>query len=166
MWTPTFKRHVVRGSTVLLLFVVYNWGNCSVQFSHSDVSDSLQPHELQHARPPGPSPTPEFTQIHVHWVSDAIQPSHPLSSPSTPALNLSQHLGLFKLVSSSHQVAKVLELQFQHQLQHWDEYWACSFGLMPHFWHVSCYLKKLDSITRFIKCSSSRLYILSNFAWL
>ena len=40
------------------------------------------------------------------------------------------------------------------------------FGLMPHFWHVSCYLKKLDSITRFIKCSSSRLYILSNFAWL
>ena len=53
----------------------------------------------------------EFTQTHVHWVSDAIQPSHPLSSPSPPAFNLSQHQGLFKWVSSSHQVAKVLEFQ-------------------------------------------------------
>ena len=53
----------------------------------------------------------ESTQTHVHWVSDAIQPSHPLSSPS-PALNLSQHQGLFKWVSSSHQVAKVLEFSF------------------------------------------------------
>ena len=57
----------------------------------------------------------ESTQTHVHWVSDAIQPSHPLSSPSPPALNLSQHQGLFKWVSSSHQVAKVLEFQPQHQ---------------------------------------------------
>ena len=54
---------------------------------------------------------PEFTQTHVHRVSDAIQPSHPLSSPSPPALNLSQHQGLFKRVSSSHEVAKVLEFQ-------------------------------------------------------
>ena len=54
---------------------------------------------------------PEFTQTHVHWVSDAIQPSHPLLSPSPPAFNLSQHQGLFQWVSSSHQVAKVLELQ-------------------------------------------------------
>ena len=57
----------------------------------------------------------EFTQTHVHWVGDAIQPSHPLSSPSPPALNLSQHQGLFKWVSSSHQVAKVLEFHHQHQ---------------------------------------------------
>ena len=57
----------------------------------------------------------ESTQTHVHWVGDAIQPSHPLSSPSPPALNLSQHQGLFKWVSSSHQVAKVLEFQLQHQ---------------------------------------------------
>ena len=49
----------------------------------------------------------EFIQIHVHWVSDVNQPSHPLSSPSLPALNLSQYQGLFKWVSSSHQVAKV-----------------------------------------------------------
>ena len=61
----------------------------------------------------------EFTQTHVHWVSDAIQPSHPLSSPSPPALNLSQHQGLFKWVSSLHQVAKVLEFQLQHQSFQW-----------------------------------------------
>ena len=57
----------------------------------------------------------EFTQTHVHWVGDAIQPSHPLSPSSPPAVNLSQHQGLFQWVSSSHQVAKILELQPQHQ---------------------------------------------------
>ena len=62
---------------------------------------------------------PEFTQTHVHWVRGAIQPSHPLSSPSPPALNLSQHQGLFQWVSSSHQVAKVLEFQLQHKFFQW-----------------------------------------------
>ena len=62
---------------------------------------------------------PESTQTHVHRVGDAIQPSHPLSSPSPPALNLSQHKGLFQWVSSSHQVAKVLEFQLQHQSFQW-----------------------------------------------
>ena len=62
---------------------------------------------------------PELTQTHAHWVSDAIQPSHPLSSPSLPTLNLSQHQSLFKWVSSSHQVAKVLEFQLQHQSFQW-----------------------------------------------
>ena len=57
---------------------------------------------------------PEFTQTHVHWVSDAIQPSHPLLSPS-PAPNPSQHQSLFQWVNSSHEVAKVLEFQLQHQ---------------------------------------------------
>ena len=61
----------------------------------------------------------ESTQTHVHWVDDAIQPSHPLSSPSPPALNLSHHQGLFKWVSSSHEVAKVLEFQLQHQSYQW-----------------------------------------------
>ena len=60
----------------------------------------------------------EITQTHVHWVGDAIQPSHPLSSPS-PTFNLCQHQGLFKWVSSSHQVAKVLEFQLQHQSFQW-----------------------------------------------
>ena len=59
---------------------------------------------------------PESTQTHVHWVSDAIQPSHSLSSPFLPALNLFQHQGLFQWITSSHQVAKVLEFQLQHQL--------------------------------------------------
>ena len=58
---------------------------------------------------------PEFTQTHVHWVGDAIQPSQPLSSPSSPAPNPSQHQGLFKWVSSSHQEAKGLEFQLLHR---------------------------------------------------
>ena len=58
---------------------------------------------------------PELTQTHVHRVGDAIQSSHPLLSPSPPAFNLSQHQGLFKWVCSSHQVAKVLGFQLQHQ---------------------------------------------------
>ena len=61
----------------------------------------------------------QTTQTHVHRVNDAIQPSHPLSSPSPPALNLSQHQGLFQWVSSSHQMAKVLEVQLQHQSFQW-----------------------------------------------
>ena len=62
---------------------------------------------------------PEFTQTHVHWVGDAIQPPHPLSSPSLPIFNFSQHQGLFKRVSSSYQVAKVLELQLQRESFQW-----------------------------------------------
>ena len=77
------------------------------------MSSSLRPHGLQHSRLPCPSPSPRFAQIHVHWVSDAIQPSCPLPSPSLPAFNLSQHQGLFQWVSSLHPVAKVLELQHQ-----------------------------------------------------
>ena len=57
----------------------------------------------------------ELCQTHIHPVGDAIQPSHPLLSPSLPAFNLSQHQGLFQRVSSLHQVAKVLELQLQYQ---------------------------------------------------
>ena len=90
----------------------------SIQFSRLVVSNSLWPldhsmtglsvhHQLQ-----------EFTQIHVHWVGDTIQPSHPLSSLSLPAFNLSQCQGLLKWVSSLHQVTKVLEFQLQHQSLH------------------------------------------------
>ena len=62
---------------------------------------------------------PEPAQTHVHWVGDAIQPSHPLSSPSPPAFNLSKHQGLFHWIDCSYQVAKVLELQLQHQSFQW-----------------------------------------------
>ena len=78
------------------MLVVWAMNLSSVQFSHSVVSDSLRPHESQHARPPCPSQLPEFTQTHVHRVSDAIQPSHPLSSPSPPAPNPSQHQSFFQ----------------------------------------------------------------------
>ena len=64
---------------------------------------------------PAPHYLLEFTQTRVHRVNDAIQPSHLLSSPSPPAFSLSQHLGFFQEVSSSHLVVKVLELQLQHQ---------------------------------------------------
>ena len=80
------------------------------------MSNSLWPHVLQHTRaPPCPS-LPEFIQTHVHWVGDAIQPSHPLSSPSPPAFNLSQHQGLFKWVSSCIR---------------WPKYWSSSFSISP-----------------------------------
>ena len=61
----------------------------------------------------------DLTQTHDHWVGDAIQSSHPLSCPSLPTFNLSQHQGLFKWISSSQQVAKVLEFQLQHQSFQW-----------------------------------------------
>ena len=90
-------------------------GHSSVQFSHSIVSDSFWP-PMECSMPglPVHQQLLEFTQTHVHQGGDAIQPSHPLSSPSPPALNLSQHQGLFKWVSSLHQVAKVLEFQLQN----------------------------------------------------
>ena len=71
--------------------------NTQVQFSSvAESCPTLQPHESQHARAPCPSPTPEFTVTYIRRVSDAIQPSHPRSSPSPPAPNLSQHQSLFQ----------------------------------------------------------------------
>ena len=99
---------------VVVLYFVFS----SVQFSRSVVSDSLQPMNCSTPGLPVHHQLPDSTQTHVHRVGDAIQPSHPLSSPS-PALNLSQHPGLLKWVSSSHQVAKVLEFQLQHQSFQW-----------------------------------------------
>ena len=85
----------------------------SVQFSSVSQSCSTLCNPMNCSTPglPVHHQLPEFTQTHVHWVGDAIQPSHPLASPSPPALNLSLHQGLFKWVSSLHQVAKVLEFQ-------------------------------------------------------
>ena len=82
---------------------------------YSVVPNSLQPMDCSMPSLPVLHHLLEFAQTHVHWVSLAIQPSHPLSCPSSPAFNLSQHQGLFQWVGSSHQVAKVLELQLQHQ---------------------------------------------------
>ena len=76
---------------------------------------------------------PEFTETHVHWVGDAIQPSHPLLSPYTPTFNLSQLQGLFRWVTL-HQVTKVLECQLQHQFFHWI--FRTDLGLS---WWLRCY---------------------------
>ena len=114
----------------------------SVQFSRSVVSDPLRPHEPQHASLPLHHQLLEFTQTNLHWVSDAIQPSHHLSSPSPPALNLSQHQGLFQWVSSSHQVAKVLEFQLQHQFFQWTTRTDLYFNLkqIDSFHHLDKHL--------------------------
>ena len=77
------------------------------------MSNSLWPHGLQHARLHYPSPSPRVCSNLCHWVGDAIQPSHLLSSPSPPTFNHSQHQGLFKWVSS-HQVDTILEFQLKH----------------------------------------------------
>ena len=87
----------------------------SVQFSYSVMSNSLRPHGLQHASLPCHHQLLEIAQTNVRRVGDPIQPSHPLSSPFPPVFNLSQPQGPFQWVSSSHQVAKVLEFQLQHQ---------------------------------------------------
>jgi len=92
------------------VFVRIGWD----EFSHSVVSDSA----TACAAARQASHLWEFAQTHVHWVGDAIQLSHLLTSPS-PAFNLSQHQGLFQWVSSSHQVPRLLEFQLQHQSFQW-----------------------------------------------
>ena len=93
----------------------------SVQFSSVPQSCPTLCNPMNRSTPglPVPHQLPEFTQTHVHWVGDAIQPSHPLSSPSPPAPNPSQYQGLFQWVNSSHEVAKVLKFQLQHQSFQW-----------------------------------------------
>ena len=89
------------------------------------VSDSLRPHGLQHARPPVHHQLLQFTQTHVHWVSDAIQPPHPLSSPSPPTFNLSQDR-----VFSNESVFCI----------RWPKYWSFSFSISPsneYSWLIS-----------------------------
>ena len=95
--------------------------DCSAQFSSVALSCLTLCDPVNHSMPglPAHQQLPEFTQTHLHWVGDAIQPSHPLSSPSPPAFNLSQHQGLFKWVSSLPQVDKVLEFHLQRQSFQW-----------------------------------------------
>ena len=101
------------------LLPYHSWSLSLVWFSRSVVSNALQPMDCIIPGFPVHNQRPELAQTQVHWVGDASQPSHPLSSPSPPAFNLSQHQGLFQWVSSSQQVAKVLEFQLQHQSFQW-----------------------------------------------
>ena len=97
-----------------------SWINLN-QFSSVTQSCPTLCDSMNHSTPglPVHHQLPESSQTHVRRVGDAIQPSHPLSSPSPPALSLSQNQGIFKWVSSSYQMAKVQELQLQHQFFQW-----------------------------------------------
>ena len=90
---------------------------------------------MQHARPPCPSPTPEFTQTHVQWAGDAIQPSHPLSSPSPPALNLSQHQSL-----SSESILCIK----------WHKYWSFSLSISPPSEYSELISFRMDWLNRLV----------------
>ena len=95
------------------------------------MSNSLQPHGLQHARDPCPSLSPGVcSNTHVHWVSDTIQPAHPLPPPSPPAFNLSQHQGLFQWVSS---------------WIRWPKYWSLSFSISPSSEYLGLISFRMDS---------------------
>ena len=108
----------LRAHSFLSFFIKYLLST-SVQFSSVAQSCLTLCAPMNRSTPglPVPHQLPEFTQTHAHRVGDAIQPSHPLSSPSPPAPNPSKHQGLFQWVNSSHEVAKVLEFQLQHQSQ-------------------------------------------------
>ena len=111
----------------LLLIFFYNYlkkflfqlKNFLREFLGGFVVVQLLSHVQLFANLPWPSLSPG-AQTHVHWVSNAIQTSHPLSSPSPPAFNIPQHQDLFQWIDSSYQVAKVLELQLQHQAFQWN----------------------------------------------
>ena len=112
-----YSNITVISNTVLWIWDLPKIWCSSVQFNSVAQSClTLWPHESDL---PVHHQLPEFTQTHVHRVGDAIQASHPLSSPSPPAPTPSQHQGLFQWVSSSHEVAKVLEFQPQHQSFQW-----------------------------------------------
>ena len=106
------KQNMDTGRVNFLITLQFNW----VQFNRSVMSDSLWPHELQHARPPCLSSTPESTQTHVHRVSNAIQPSHPLSSPSPPP-SIFPSIRVFSNES-------VLLIR-------WPKYWSFSYSISP-----------------------------------
>ena len=101
----------------------------SVQFSRSVMSDSLWPHEPQHARPPCPSLTPGVHQTHVHWLSDAIQPSHPLSSPSPPA-------PVFPSI-------RVFSNESALRIR-WPKYWSFIFNVSPSNEHPGLISFRMD----------------------
>ena len=113
-----FTTKILLNGLMVRDFLYYKALCCSL-FSRL-VVPTLQPHGLQHSRLPCPSLSPRACSNSCTLISNAIQPSHPLSSTSPPAFNLSQHQDLFQWVSSSHQVAKVLELQLHHQSFQWS----------------------------------------------
>ena len=99
----------------------------------------------------------ELAQTHVHWVGDVIQPSHPLLSPSLSAFSLSQHQCLLQWVSSSHQVAKVLEFQIQHQSFQWTLRTSGLISYSMDWWDL---LAVQGTLKNLLQCHSSKASIL------
>ena len=121
-WKYThFKQNYIWKLFLDLKTSLKNGRNNSVQFSSIAQSCPTLCNPMNHSTPglPVHYQLPESTQTHVHQVNDAIQQSHPLSPPSPPDPNPSQHQGLSKWVRSYHQVAKILEFQLQHQSFQW-----------------------------------------------
>ena len=118
-WNGTREKEVHDfGVGIIFLYSAVN-SEALLLFSCPVVSDSLQPHGLQPTRPPCPSPAPEVCQVQVHWVSDAIQTSHPLLPPSPSALNLSS-IRVFSNESALRiRRPKYWEFQLQHQSFQW-----------------------------------------------
>ena len=138
---------LTQGSNPCLL----HWQTSSLPLSHQEAKWNIQFSSVTQSCPtlcdpmdcstpglPVHHQLPEFTQTHVHWVGDAIQPSHPLSSPSPPAPNPSQHQGLFQWVNSSHEVAKVLEFQLQQYYSAIKRMKFCHLQKCRWNWRVSC----------------------------
>ena len=150
----------------------YAWCNLGYsQFSCSVISNTLRPHELQDASFSVHHQLLEYTQIHVHWVDNAIQPSHPQSSLS-PTFNLSQHWGLFKWASSLHQVAKALEFQLQYQSFQWilrtDFFMIDCFDLLAVQGTLKSLLQYHNSKASILQCSAFFMVQLShpyNYGW-
>ena len=108
---------------------------------------------------------PEFAQTHVHLVDDSIKPSYLLSPPSPPALNLSQHQGLFKWVSSLHRVAKVSEFQLQHQFFQWifrTDFQMDWLDLLAVQGTLKSLLQHHSSKASILRCSASFIVQLSH----
>ena len=131
------ESEIITWSYIHAIIIFHKWfffkalgrqkSNClELLFSCSVMSNSLWLHGLQHTRLPCLSLSPEFSQAHVHWVSDAIQLSHPLL-PTSPALNLSQHQGPFQWVSSSHPMAKLTKLKTVSN-KSWNSFWLTNYS--------------------------------------
>ena len=125
------------------------WRVNSVQFSSVAQSSPTLCDPMNRSTPglPVHHQLPEFTQTHVLRVGDAIQPSHPLSSPSPPAPNPFQHQSLFQWVNSSHEVAKVLEFQLQHQSFQSICLFHKTYFLYVHFSKITSYVAIINIFT-------------------
>ena len=144
----------------MTVHVRFTYKDASVQFSHQWCPTLCDPMDCSMPGLPVHHQLPEFTQTHVHWVSDAIQPSQPLSSPSSPTFNHSQHQGLSKWVSST----KMLT-EFKISKEHWLN--IETHGQILTQDHTNCFMFPYWLIMQFLKTWSILIYLLKGvlFNW-